>query len=455
MGLRKNPNLMSKKVFIKTFGCQMNEYDSNRIYESISKIGYEKTDEFNQADCYILNTCHIRDKAKEKVYHEIGRVKKSFKSKEKPIVIVAGCVAQAENNEMIKREPYIDIVIGPQAYHKINNTILNHLKKNEKEEETDFDTLLKFDYFDKIKNNNSKISSFLTIQEGCDKFCKFCVVPYTRGPEYSRSFYKIVDEAKQLIKNGTKEITLLGQNVNAYLYEEKNKSFRLSDLIMVLEEFSELKRIRYTTSHPIDMTDDLIQCYAKSKKLVPFIHLPVQSGSNKILEIMNRKHTVENYLSIYEKLKKINSQIEFSSDFIIGYPGETEEDFEDTMKLVKRVKFINSYSFIFSPRPGTAAAKLKLIDKNISKKRLKLIQKELFSHQSFKNKMTENTIVNVLVENKIKNQSKFFGRTDYMTAVIFDGEENIEGKIVPVLITHSNQNNLFGEIKLNKNTKAA
>ena len=221
-GLRKNPNLMSKKVFIKTFGCQMNEYDSNRIYESISKIGYEKTDEFNQADCYILNTCHIRDKAKEKVYHEIGRVKKSFKSKEKPIVIVAGCVAQAENNEMIKREPYIDIVIGPQAYHKINNTILNHLKKNEKEEETDFDTLLKFDYFDKIKNDNNKISSFLTIQEGCDKFCKFCVVPYTRGPEYSRSFYKIVDEAKQLIKNGTKEITLLGQNVNAYLYEEKN-----------------------------------------------------------------------------------------------------------------------------------------------------------------------------------------------------------------------------------------
>ena len=455
MVLRKDPNSMSKKVFIKTFGCQMNEYDSNRIYESVAKIGYEKTNELNQANCYILNTCHIRDKAKEKVYHEIGRVKKGFKLKEKPIVIVAGCVAQAENNEMIKREPYIDIVIGPQAYHKINNTILNHLKKNEKEEETDFDTLLKFDYFDKIKNNNSKISSFLTIQEGCDKFCKFCVVPYTRGPEYSRSFYKIIDEAKQLIKNGTKEITLLGQNVNAYLYKEKKKYFRLSDLIMTLEEFSELKRIRYTTSHPMDMTDDLIQCYNKSKKLVPFIHLPVQSGSNKILKLMNRKHTVENYLSVYEKLKKINSQIEFSSDFIIGYPGETKEDFEDTMKLIKRVKFINSYSFVFSPRPGTAASNLKLIDQHISKKRLKLIQNELFNHQSFKNKMTENTIINVLVENKIKNQSKFFGRTVNMTAVIFDGEENIEGKIVPVLITHSNQNNLFGEIKLNKNTKAA
>ena len=431
------------------------KWSSVTIYESISKIGYEKTDEFNQADCYILNTCHIRDKAKEKVYHEIGRVKKNFKSKEKPIVIVAGCVAQAENNEMIKREPYIDIVIGPQSYHKINDSILNHIKKKEKEEQTDFDTILKFDYFDKIRNNNSKVSSFLTIQEGCDKFCKFCVVPYTRGPEYSRSFYKIINEAKQLIKNGSKEITVLGQNVNAYLYEKKSKNFRLSDIIMALEELSELKRIRYTTSHPIDMTDDLVECYSKSRKLVPFIHLPIQSGSNRILKLMNRNHTVEYYLSVYEKLKKINPKIEFSSDFIIAYPGETEKDFEDTMKLVKKIKFINSYSFIFSPRPGTAAFNLKLIDKNIAKERLKLIQDQLFSHQSFKNKMTENTLVKVLVENKISNQNKFFGRTEHMTAVIFDGEKNIEGKIVPVLINHSNQNNLFGEVKLNKNIKAA
>jgi tRNA-2-methylthio-N6-dimethylallyladenosine synthase len=455
MESKKNPNLMSKKIFIKTFGCQMNEYDSNRIFESVSKIGYEKTEIFDEANCYILNTCHIRDKAKEKVYHEIGRVKKNFKLKEKPVVIVAGCVAQAENNEMIKREPYIDIVIGPQSYHKINDSILNHIKKKEKEEQTDFDTILKFDYFDKIRNNNSKVSSFLTIQEGCDKFCKFCVVPYTRGPEYSRSFYKIIDEAKQLIKNGSKEITVLGQNVNAYLYEEKSKNFRLSDIIMALEEFSELKRIRYTTSHPIDMTEDLVECYSKSRKLVPFIHLPIQSGSNRILKLMNRNHTVEYYLSVYEKLKKINPKIEFSSDFIIAYPGETEKDFEDTMKLVKKIKFINSYSFIFSPRPGTAAFNLKLIDKNIAKERLKLIQDQLFSHQSFKNKMTENTLVKVLVENKISNQNKFFGRTEHMTAVIFDGEKNIEGKIVPVLINHSNQNNLFGEVKLNKNIKAA
>ena len=455
MGLKKNPNLMYKKVFIKTFGCQMNEYDSNRIYETVSKIGYKKTEVFNEANCYILNTCHIRDKAKEKVYHEIGRVKKNFKSKKKPIVIIAGCVAQAENQEMIKREPYIDIVIGPQSYHKINDSILNHIKNKKKEEETDFDTLLKFDYFDKIKNNNSKISSFLTIQEGCDKFCKFCVVPYTRGPEYSRPFKKIIDEAKQLIENGSKEITLLGQNVNAYLYKEKSNSFRLSNIIMALEKFPKLKRIRYTTSHPIDMTDDLIECYKKSKKLVPFVHLPIQSGSNRILQLMNRKHTVEQYISVYEKIKKINPKIEFSSDFIIAYPGEKKEDFDKTMNLIKKVNFINSYSFIFSPRPGTAASNLKLIDNNIAKERLRLIQDKLFSNQSLKNRMLENTIVNVLVENRISNQNKFFGRTEYMTPVIFDGQKSIEGKIVPVLIRNSNQNNLFGELKLKKNTKAA
>jgi len=433
----------------------MNEYDSNRIYESILKIGYEKTEISNEANCYILNTCHIRDKAKEKVYHEIGRVKKNFKSKQKPIVIVTGCVAQAEGDEMTYREPYIDIVIGPQSYHKINDSILKHLKNKKKEEQTDFDTVQKFNYFDKIKNNNSKVSTFLTIQEGCDKFCKFCVVPYTRGPEYSRSFYKILDEAKQLIINGSREITLLGQNVNAYLYNEKNNKFRLSNLIMALEELPEIKRIRYTTSHPTDMTDDLIECYSKSSKLVPLVHLPIQSGSNKILKSMNRNHTVEYYFSIYEKLKKINPKIEFSSDFIIAYPGETKKDFDETMKLVKKIKFINSYSFIFSPRPGTPASNLEQIDKNIAKERLKLIQNELFNYQTFKNKTMENKFVNVLVENKLTNQKKFFGRTEYMIPVIFNGEKTIEGKIAPVFITSSNQNNLFGEYKLKKNIKAA
>ena len=445
---------MIKKIFIKTFGCQMNEYDSNRIYDSVKKIGFKKTDDQKNTDCFVLNTCHIRDKAKEKVYHEIGRIKKIYKQKNKPIMIVAGCVAQAENQEMLKRETYIDIVIGPQSYHKINEVLKKFIPKEQKEE-TEFDAISKFEYFDKIENKGNKISAFLTIQEGCDKFCHFCVVPFTRGPEYSRPLSKILCEAETLIKNGAKEITLLGQNVNAYSYYKNSKEYKLSDLIMKLEKFSELKRIRYTTSHPLDMTDDLIKCYSKSKKLVPFVHLPVQSGSNKILKIMNRKHTIEKYLPIYEKLKKINPIIEFSSDFIIAYPGETEEDFNNTMQLVKKIRFINSYSFIFSPRPGTVASNLKLIDTKVAKKRLNLIQSELFSYQSSKNKMTENKIVNVLVENKIKNQNKFFGRTEYMTAVIFEGKENIEGQIVPVLITHSNQNNLFGKIKLNKDIKAA
>ena len=433
----------------------MNEYDSNRIYDSVKNIGFEKTDKYEDANCYILNTCHIRDKAKEKVYHEIGRVKKIFRFQKKPIVIVEGCVAQAENQEMLKREPYIDIVIGPQAYHKINDTILNYFKKKKKYDETEFDTISKFNYLSKIKNKDSKISSFLTIQEGCDKFCHFCVVPYTRGPEYSRPFTQIIKEVVELIQNGTKEIILLGQNVNAYSYREKNKEFRLSDLILELEKFSEIERIRYTTSHPKDMTEDLLNVYKKSKKLMPLVHLPVQSGSNKILKLMNRKHTIEEYLKIYKKLKDINPNIEFSSDFIIGYPQEEEEDFKDTLRLVKNIKFVNSYSFIFSPRPGTVAADLDLVDKSQSKARLEIIQKLLFEYQISKNKSLEQKIVNVLVENQMKDKVKLFGRTEHMTSVIFDGGiENI-GKIVQVEISSSSQNSLFGKIKRNYNKKVA
>ena len=446
---------MLKKIFIKTFGCQMNEYDSNRIFDIVKKIGFEKTDKYEDANCYLLNTCHIRDKAKEKVYHEIGRVKKIFRSKKKPIVIVAGCVAQAENQEMLKREPYIDIVIGPQSYHKINDTIQRHIDSKKKEEETEFDTISKFNYLSKIKNKDSKISSFLTIQEGCDKFCHFCVVPYTRGPEYSRPFYQIINEAKELIKSGAKEIILLGQNVNAYIYKDKNKKFKLSDLLLELESFDELERIRYTTSHPKDMTDDLINVYKKSNKLMPLVHLPVQSGSNKILKLMNRKHTILEYLKVFEKLKKINQNIEFSSDFIIGYPGENNDDFKNTMELIEKIKFINSYSFVFSPRPGTVAADLDLVDNNKSKERLEIIQKKLFENQIKKNKSLENTTVNVLVENRMKDKIKLFGRTEYMTSVIFDGNQENIGKIVQVEITSSNQNSLFGKLKVDYKQKVA
>ena len=446
---------MQQKVFIKTFGCQMNVYDSNRIFDSVKKIGYEKTEKYEDANCYILNTCHIRDKAKEKVYHEIGRVKKIFRSKKKPIVIIAGCVAQAENKEMLNREPYIDIVMGPQSYHKINDTILNHIKKKKRDEQTEFETIEKFDYLSKIKNKDSSVCSFLTIQEGCDKFCSFCVVPYTRGPEYSRPFKQIINEAKELINNGCKEIILIGQNVNAYRYEGSEKTFKLSDLIMELERFPEIKRIRYTTSHPKDMTDDLIDCYKHSKKLMPLLHLPVQSGSNDILKIMNRKHTIEDYLLIYKKLKKINENIEFSSDFIIGYPGETNQDFENTLKLVNKINFINSYSFVFSPRPGTVAEKLDLIKIDISNKRLSIIQNILFNSQITRNKSFENKIVNVLVENQMKDKTKLFGRTEFMTPVIFDGEIKKIGNVVQVRINTSNQNSLFGTMIVKQNKKVA
>ena len=455
MELKKNPNLILKKIFIKTFGCQMNEYDSNRLFDTIKKIGFEKTDKYEDANCYLLNTCHIRDKAKEKVFHEIGRVKKIFRAKKKPIVIVAGCVAQAENQEMLKREPYIDIIIGPQSYHKINSVIQNYENTKKKKEETEFDTISKFNYLRQIKNNDSKVSAFLTIQEGCDKFCHFCVVPYTRGPEYSRPFEQIISEAKEIVQGGAKEIILLGQNVNAYSYKDENNEFRLSDLLLELENFDKLKRVRFTTSHPKDMTDDLINIYKKSNKLMPLVHLPVQSGSNKILESMNRKHTVEEYLTIYEKLKKINSNIEFSSDFIIGYPGENDDDFKDTIELINKIKFTNSYSFIFSPRPGTLAADFELVDKKKSKERLKIIQNKLFNNQVEKNRSLECKTVNVLVENRMKDKIKLFGRTEYMTSVIFDGDlENI-GKIVQVEITGSNQNSLFGKLKENYKQEVA
>ena len=440
---------MDQKIFIKTFGCQMNEYDSNRIYDSVKKIGYTKTDHYEDANCYILNTCHIREKAKDKVYHEIGRVKKIFKSKKKPLVIITGCVAQAENEEMLKREPYIDFVIGPQSYHKINDKILNY-RGYQKVEETEFDAVSKFEYLSRIKNNSSETSAFLTVQEGCDKFCHFCVVPFTRGPEYSRPFNQIINEANNLVNQGARELILLGQNVNAY----NDNGLKLSNLILEIEKIKQIDRIRYTTSHPKDMTEDLIDVYKSSKKIMPLIHLPVQSGSDNILKLMNRKHTVKDYLAIFEKLKKISPLIEFSSDFIIAYPGESEKDFKKTLKLINEVRFINSYSFIFSPRPGTIAENLKIIDKNISSERLERVQKELSNIQINKNKSFENKELDVLVENQTEDKTKVFGRSEYMSSVIFNGKKEDIGKILTVKINKSNKNSLFGE-NINKKKMVA
>ena len=420
----------------------MNEYDSNRIYDLTKKIDYQKADKLIEADCYVLNTCHIREKATEKVYHDVGRIKKNFKNKKKPIVVVTGCVAQAEGDILLKREKYIDAVIGPQSYHQINNTILRLEKKFERINTTEFEVIEKFDTLNLIKNSDNNISSFVTIQEGCDKFCKFCVVPYTRGIEYSRSEEEIVNECYDLTNNGVQEITLLGQNVNAYNYKKK----KLSDLIFRISKINKIKRIRYTTSHPIDFSNDLIDAHGKYEKLMPIVHLPVQSGSNNILRSMNRKHDVEHYIELINKLKKVNSRIKFSSDFIIGYPGEKDKDFEDTLKLLRKVKFINTFSFIFSPRPGTPASQKEKVRYETAKERLIIFQKVA---DEIKMKYRENLINKnslVLFENNVGNKKEFFGKDEFSNSVIVRSEDSLKGKIKNVKILNTNRSTLFGQI---------
>ena len=420
----------------------MNEYDSNRILDLTKKINYSSTNNIKEADCYVLNTCHIREKATDKVYHDIGRVKKEFRNKKKPIVLITGCVAQAEGDILLEREKYIDAIVGPQSYHEINKIILSIKDKDKKINLTEFEAIEKFDELKLIKNSNSKISSFLTIQEGCDKFCKFCVVPYTRGPEYSRPLSEIISEAKQLVYNGSREIILLGQNVNAYNFKNK----RLSDLLYLLSEIKNLQRIRYTTSHPKDFTLDLIEAHGKCAKLMPLLHLPVQSGSTKILKNMNRNHSIKQYLEIINRLKEKNSSIKFSSDFIIAYPGETKDDFEKTISLVKEVGFINSYSFIFSPRPGTPAGNLQEVDTKIAKERLFIFQHIADEIKKNYRKKLINSNAKVLFENKMKNENKFFGRDEYFNSVIVNSGEDLTGKIRNVKINQCNQNTLFGEV---------
>ena len=431
----------------------MNEYDSNRIYDIAKNIKYEKTDDLKNADCYVLNTCHIREKAREKVYHDIGRVKKEFKNKKKPIVIITGCVAQAEGEILLEKEKYIDAVVGPQSYHLIKNILLEIEKKNNKINLTDFNVIEKFDNLNYVNNSNTKISSYLTIQEGCDKFCKFCVVPYTRGPEYSRSIDELIKETNQLVNNGTREIILLGQNVNAYNFKNK----RLSDLILEISKIKEIKRIRYTTSHPLDFSEDLILAHQNIKKLMPLIHLPVQSGSNKILKNMNRKHTIEMYMDLIKKIKKVNESIEFSSDFIIGYPGENDKDFKASIEVMKSVKYINSYSFLFSPRPGTPAAKMNLTNETIAKERLTFFQKISKDIKMNYRKSLFNKKCLVMFENKLKDKSGFFGRDEFLNPVIVKSRSNLIGKILNVKILAGNQNTLFGEVdqKIEKEEFAA
>ena len=419
----------------------MNEYDSNRIADLMSSADYKKVDTIELADYFIFNTCHIREKATQKVYSDIGKFKKILKDKKtKTTFVLAGCVAQAESAMVFEKSNFVDIVVGPQAYHKLPQLIKDHEGSQSNIFNTDLDVSEKFDSLERYQNLSSKVSSFITIQEGCDKFCKFCVVPYTRGPEFSRSPEQLLREISTLVNNGTKEITLLGQNVSGYKHEDIN----LAKLIKKISSIQELKRIRFTTSHPNDFDEELINIFRDEEKLMPQLHLPVQSGSNKILALMNRNHTREFYLELLKKFKNVRKDIEFSSDFIIGYPGETDKDFEETLSLVDTVKFSNSYSFIYSQRPGTPAVDYQQIPKEIAQSRLEVLQNKLIDLQIKFNESKINTKTKVLLENITKKGDQFFGRNEHMQAVFVEGTNYIPGTMTDVMVQSCNRNNLFG-----------
>ena len=435
-----------KKLFEKTYGCQMNVYDTERMTESLQAEGYISTDSAEEADMILLNTCHIREKAAEKVYSELGRFK-HLKSENPNLKIgVVGCVAQAEGEEIIRRQPLVDLVVGPQSYHKLP-LLERQINNGQKKVEIDFPTEDKFDFLAKRTDIRRAPAAFLTIQEGCDKFCAFCVVPYTRGAEVSRPVEKVVSEVHSLVDRGVKEITLLGQNVNAYhgTYSG-NSQFTLAQLIWKLEKISGLERIRYTTSHPNDMTDDLIDAHANCQKLMPYLHLPVQSGSNKILKKMNRSHTAEAYVDLISRVRKARPDILISGDFIVGFPEETDDDFADTMELIRKVKYGQSYSFKYSVRPGTPAAERMQVPEGKKNIRLQELQKLLSEQQKTVQEDMVGRTVSVLFEKTGRQIGQVVGKSDYLHAVHVPGEENEVGLLKNVLITGSNTNSLEGKI---------
>ncbi len=424
--------MSDKYIYIKSYGCQMNVYDSNRIKDLFSNKGYKVTDDISQADLTVLNTCHIREKSVEKVYSDIGRVKKIKDKKQNMKLVVAGCVAQAEGLEIKKRSPSVDFVVGPQSYHKLPDMI-------DRVDEIENSEFLQNEKFKNLIFKSSNLSSeFLSIQEGCDKFCSFCVVPYTRGPEFSRPVNDIVEETKKYVSNGIKEIILLGQNVNAYHgIASDGKPKDLAYLINKIGEIEEIKRIRYMTSHPIDMKDSLINAHAENSKLMPFLHLPIQSGSDKILKKMNRKHTVDDYLKIVEKIRDVRPDIALSSDFIVGFPEETDKDFEDTMKFIEKVNFVIAYSFIYSPRPGTPAQNkdnISILDK---KARLSALQSLLTQQQINFNKSFVNKGMEVLFEKIGRHKDQFIGRTIYNQSTFVNSKKDLLNQIMNVKIINS------------------
>lgn len=444
----------ARKVFVKTYGCQMNVYDSDRMTDALSRDGYVSTDVLEDADFVLLNTCHIREKAAEKVYSELGRLRDLKKERAKEgremVIGVAGCVAQAEGNEILRRAPAVDLVIGPTTYHRLPEA-LKRARSGERVVQTDYAVEDKFEHLpapDKAKTRLRGVTAFLTVQEGCDKFCTFCVVPYTRGSEVSRPVAQIVSEAEKLVEGGVREITLLGQNVNAWHgVGPDGREWGLGDLLSRLGEIEGLARLRYTTSHPRDMDDSLIEAHRSMAKLMPYLHLPVQSGSDRILKAMNRRHTAAEYLALIARIRAVQPDLALSGDFIVGFPGETDEDFEDTMRLVEAVGYAQAFSFKYSTRPGTPGAELgDQVPEDVKAKRLEKLQALLFSQQRAFAESCVGREIDLLLEKEGRMPGQLVGRSPWLQPVNVDAKASQIGDIIKVRIIKAGPNSLFAEM---------
>jgi tRNA-2-methylthio-N6-dimethylallyladenosine synthase len=434
---------MTKSVFVKTYGCQMNVYDSQRMQDVLAPLGYAQTDTPENADLVILNTCHIREKAVEKVYSELGRYRDMKSARGGNMTIaVAGCVGQAEGEEITRRMKSVDLVFGPQTYHRLPELLKQREDTGRAVVETEFAVVDKFKGLENRKPTSRSVTAFLTIQEGCDKFCTFCVVPYTRGAEFSRPPAQIIDEAKKLADQGVRELTLLGQNVNAY----KNGDASLASLITQLSQISGIERLRYMTSHPRDMSDDLIAAHGENPKLMPYLHLPIQSGSDRVLKVMNRGHTTAEYLRLIERIRKAQPRIAMTSDFIVGFPGETDQEFEDTLQLVRDVNYAGAFSFKYSPRPGTPAAEREdQIPEAVMNERLARLQNLLSSQQAAFNKSCVGQTLTVLLEKPGRQTGQLIGRSPYLQSVHLEAPAHLIGSFVSVQILGVGPNSLSGQ----------
>ena len=433
----------AKKLFIKTYGCQMNVYDSERMAEALGASGYVATDRADDADMILLNTCHIREKAAEKVYSELGRFKALKAANPELKIGVAGCVAQAEGEEIMRRQPLVDLVVGPQTYHRLP-AMEKAVREGRRAVDTEFPEEDKFEHLPKGPRAGRGPTAFLTVQEGCDKFCAFCVVPYTRGAEVSRPVARILSEARDLVSRGVREITLLGQNVNAYHGAGEDGDWGLARLIRTLAQVEGLERIRFTTSHPNDMEDDLIAAHGDEAKLMPYLHLPVQSGSDRILKAMNRKHTAESYIRLIARLRAARPDLLLSGDFIVGFPGETDQDFEDTLALVREVGYGQAYSFKYSARPGTPAAERATVPDELAAERLQRLQALLTEQQYAAQDAMIGRDVSVLFEKTGREAGQMVGKSEYLHAVHVTDPRPQIGQIARVRITGRTSNSLAG-----------